>query len=146
MARREARELAFRTLFQAERSSEPLMAIWQSVRIDSAQLVENEEYYEFPLDTETLDFAETLISAYDQHEEAIDTELEAIITGWSFTQMAQTDLNILRLAVAEYRHHDTPLQVVIEVAIRLAKKFGGEDSGRFVNGVLAKLVEKEAHT
>lgn len=140
MARREARELAFRTLFQAERSSEPLMAIWRAVRIDTAHLEENEEYYEFPADTETLDFSELLITAFNDHKEQIDAELEQLITGWSFTQMAQTDLNILRLALTEYRHHDTPLPVVMEVAVRLAKKFGGEDSGRFVNGVLAKLV------
>lgn len=144
MARREARELAFRTLFQAERSSEPLMEVWRGVRIDSANVEADEEYYEFPADTATLDFAELLVRAVADHKDAIDDELEQLITGWSFTQMAQTDLNILRLAVAEFRHGDTPLPVVIEVAVRLAKKFGGEDSGRFVNGVLAKLSPERA--
>ena len=51
-----------------------------------------------------------------------------------------TDLNILRLAVAEMVHgFDTPAEVTIEMAVRTAKKYGGTDSGRFVNGVLAQL-------
>ena len=64
-----------------------------------------------------------------------------MVEGWTFNQMAQTDLNILRLALTELRHFDTPGPVVIEVAVRLAKRFGGEQSGRFVNGVLGRALD-----
>ena len=59
--------------------------------------------------------------------------------------MAQTDLNVLRLALTEL-HFETsvPAEVTIEMAIRIAKKYGGEESGRFVNGILAKLVRDHA--
>jgi transcription antitermination protein NusB len=56
--------------------------------------------------------------------------------------MAQTDLNVLRLALAERAALDVPGEVTVEMAVRLAKKFGGEDSGRFVNGVLAKVLRQ----
>ena len=54
--------------------------------------------------------------------------------------MAQTDLTVLRIALTEFLYEDdVPKEVTIEVAVRIAKRFGGEESGRFVNGVLAKL-------
>ncbi len=56
--------------------------------------------------------------------------------------MAQTDLNVLRLALTEFLFEsDVPKEVTIEMAIRIAKKYGGEESGRFVNGVLAELYQ-----
>ena len=139
MARRKARELAFRVLFQAERGGASIADVWSQVRDDlgSDQL---DNGYGDALDAESLAFAGTLIAAFDRHHEAIDQELDGLIEGWSFNQMAQTDLNILRLAATEMRYGpDVPAEVTIEMAVRLAKKFGGEDSGRFVNGVLAKL-------
>lgn len=141
MARRKARELAFRTLFQAERGGQPVLEAWQQVRADLADdLEEDEAAYGDLLDRSGLEFAERLVRTYDAHSETIDEELETVLEGWSFRQMAQTDLNLLRLALTEMRHLDeAPAEVTIEMAVRLAKKFGGEDSGRFVNGVLGKL-------
>lgn len=139
MARRKARELAFRALFQAERGGVPLGDVWRQVRED----LEGEQIddgYGDSLDADGVAFADALLEAFAENREAIDRELERLIEGWSFSQMAQTDLNILRLAVTEMHHGpDVPAEVTIEMAVRLAKKFGGEESGRFVNGVLAKL-------
>lgn len=141
MARRKARELAFRTLFQAERGGQPILEAWQQVRADIADDLEEEETaYGDILDRSGLEFAESLVNTYDRHAATIDAELESVLEGWSFRQMAQTDLNLLRLALTEMRYLDeAPAEVTIEMAVRLAKKFGGEDSGRFVNGVLGKL-------
>ena len=142
MARRKARELAFRTLFQAERGDEPLLEVWADVRADlSGQEVEDaEEAYGDVLDAEGILFAERLLKNFDAHREAVDTRLEETLEGWTFTQMAQTDLTVLRLALTEFLYErDIPKEVTIEVAVRIAKRFGGEESGRFVNGVLAKL-------
>ena len=142
MARRKARELAFRTLFQAERGAEPLLEVWADVREDlSGQEVEDaEEAYGDVLDGEGILFAERLLKNFDAHREVVDTQLEETLEGWTFTQMAQTDLTVLRLALTEFLYErDIPKEVTIEVAVRIAKRFGGEESGRFVNGVLAKL-------
>jgi N utilization substance protein B len=85
------------------------------------------------------------VTAYAEHRDAIDGELAELISGWSFGQMAQTDLNVLRLAVTEMRYGPPGApEVAIEMAVRLAKKFGGEESGRFVNGVLAKVFRRLA--
>lgn len=142
MARRKARELAFRTLFQSERGDEPLPEAWASVREDLAgqDLEDAEEAYGDVLDAEGIAFAERLLRNYDANREAVDAQLEDTLEGWTFTQMAQTDLTVLRLALTEFLYEvEVPKEVTIEVAVRIAKRFGGEESGRFVNGVLAKL-------
>ncbi|HEX7022347.1 MAG TPA: transcription antitermination factor NusB [Trueperaceae bacterium] len=141
MARRKARELAFRALFQSERGGVALADVWRQTRAELAN-EEFEEAYGDRLDTEGLAFATRLLEAYGEHREAIDERLEQAIEGWSFNQMSQTDLNVLRLALTEFLYEpDIPKEVTIEMAVRIAKKFGGEESGRFVNGVLAKLYQ-----
>jgi len=147
VARRKARELAFRTLFQSERGGSPVLEVWRQVREDTAEEPESEAdvAYGEVVDTATLDFAQALVTAYAENREAIDRELTELVSGWSFGQMAQTDLNVLRLAVTEMRFGPAgPPEVAIEMAVRLAKKFGGEESGRFVNGVLAKVFRRLA--
>ena len=69
----------------------------------------------------------------------MDQTLTQVIEGWTFGQMAKTDLAVLRLAAYEMMFESTPHPPVIEVAVRIAKKYGGEESGKFVNGVLARL-------
>ncbi len=145
MARRQARDLAFRTLFQAERGHTDLLDVWALAKEELAQdddENELEEVFGEGLNTEAMSFADKLIRHYDAHQQAIDEELESAIEGWTFTQMAQTDLNVLRLALAEFRLAEVPKEVSIEMAIRLAKKYGGEESGRFVNGVLAQVIRR----
>jgi len=146
MARRKARELAFRALFQADRGTADLDAVWHQIRSEAASSDEDVDgAYGDVLDAEGLDFAQRLVHAYRDHREEVDGRLEDLIEGWSFTQMSQTDLNVLRLAVCEMLYEeDIPPRVTLEMAVRLAKRFGGEDSGRFVNGVLASLY-RERH-
>jgi transcription antitermination protein NusB len=141
VARRLARELAFRTLFQAERGHAEVMQSWQQVKDElAADDTEVTEVYGGGVDTDAVSFAERLLQTFVERRELIDTSLAEIIEGWSFTQMAQTDLNVLRLALTElWFEPDIPKEVTIEMAVRIAKKFGGEESGRFVNGVLARL-------
>jgi len=147
VARHKARELAFRTLFQSERGGTPVLDVWHQVREEALEEPESEAdaAYGEGLDTPSLDFAQTLVRAYAEHRDEVDGELAGLVSGWSFGQMAQTDLNVLRLAVTEMRYGPPgPPEVAIEMAVRLAKKFGGEESGRFVNGVLAKLFRRLA--
>ena len=88
MARRKARELAFRALFQAELGGQPVGDVWQQVRSDIADdLGEDEAAYGDVLDAEGLGFAGRLVQAYAEHSEAVDTELEEVLEGWTFRQM-----------------------------------------------------------
>jgi transcription antitermination protein NusB len=143
VARRRARELAFQALFQAARGGSDVLDVWEEVRSE-AVADDEDAAYGGELDAESLSLADTLVRAFDAEHEEIDAELQSLIEGWSFGQMAQTDLNVLRLALAERRALDVPGEVTVEMAVRLAKKFGGEDSGRFVNGVLAKVLRGAA--
>lgn len=142
MARRRARELAFRALFQAERGADDLLAVWSGVRADLAEEPEDpsDDPYGDPLDRAAIELADALVKGYAADRPRIDAVLAENITGWTFGQMSQTDLNVLRIAVTELLHMETPAPVVIEMAVRVAKRYGGDDSGRFVNGVLAKVV------
>jgi N utilization substance protein B len=74
-----------------------------------------------------------------QHLAALDAEIGAVSSGWRIERMPAVDRAILRLALYELRHTDTPLGVVIDEAVELAKRYSTERSGAFVNGVLAKL-------
>lgn len=147
MARRKARELAFRTLFMAERSDSAVLEVWRDVLadLDESELAEaSEEAYGDVLDEPGIEFAARLVKAWDANQQTVDDTLLASLEGWTFTQMNQTDLNILRLAVTELLFEPgVPFEVAIEMAVRQAKKFGGEESGRFVNGVLGRVVRAE---
>jgi transcription antitermination protein NusB len=62
-----------------------------------------------------------------------------VAAGWRVDRMPAVDRTILRLALYELRHTSTPLAVVIDEAVELAKRYSTERSGSFVNGVLGKL-------
>ncbi|MFC4636862.1 transcription antitermination factor NusB [Deinococcus hohokamensis] len=133
--RRAAREFVFRALFEADRGDLPLDTVF--TRAEGAMREGDDTYA--PLSAEALTFAQELVRGLGQHRAEIDTTLRRTIRGWSFDQMAQTDLNVLRLATFEMLYTPEPHPPVIESAVRIARKFGGDDSGRFVNGVLAGL-------
>ncbi len=80
--------------------------------------------------------------AFD-HRERIDELIRSQADNWRLERMPPVDRNILRLAVYEMLHErDTPKLVVLDEAIELAKKFGSEQSGRFVNGLLDGLLKQ----
>ena len=85
-------------------------------------------------------FAESLVDGVGLHREAIDAELEGCSRNWRVARMAATDRAVLRLAVFELRHTDTPGPVVIDEAIELARRYGNEASPRFVAGILGSLL------
>src|SRR5688572_4866284 len=85
-------------------------------------------------------FAETLISGVNAHIGELDDRLNRYLQNFKLERLNVVDRNILRLAVYEMFHClETPPIVAINEAIEAAKKFGGEDSGGFVNGVLDKV-------
>ncbi|HEX2863744.1 MAG TPA: transcription antitermination factor NusB [Deinococcales bacterium] len=146
--RRRARELAFRVLFEAENGGADLRDVLEHALQENARLglnrsrgrAEGEDGHGEPLDPEGVSFARHLATAFDEHRYEVDQTLQRVIEGWTFNQMSRTDVAVLRLAAVEIMFDRTPAPPVIEVAVRIAKKYGGEESGRFVNGVLARLL------
>lgn len=72
----------------------------------------------------------------------LDAKINEVAQGWKTKRMGKVDLTILRLALYEMLYDDeVPEKVAINEAVELAKKFGGNESPAFINGVLAKLVQ-----
>lgn len=95
------------------------------------------------------EFALELVSQYHLHQDQVDREIDCVSTEWPLERMHSIDRDLIRLAATEMfydpfsrRGDSTPLPVVINEAIELAKKYGTEDSYRFVNGVLRNLLPK----
>ena len=75
----------------------------------------------------------------------IDGEINDKTEGWTTARMNKVDLTLIRLAVYEMRYDpETPVKVAIDEAVELAKEYGGADSSKFVNGVLARFVKEES--
>ena len=82
-----------------------------------------------------------LVSGVDTNAAALDEAIAGKAKGWTLKRMPVLDLNVLRLGAFELAHRpDVPVAVVIDEAVELAKRFGGDTSSRFVNGVLSALV------
>jgi N utilization substance protein B len=86
-------------------------------------------------------FATALVLAVEADLERIDALLAAASVEWELDRMPVLDLSVLRIAVAELiGWPETPVAVVLNEAVELAKQFSTEESGRFVNGVLSTVV------
>jgi len=94
---------------------------------------------------EAFRFAQELVRGTLDHREQIDELIRSQADNWRLERMPPVDRNILRLAVFEMLYEqDTPKLVVVDEAIELAKKFGSDQSGRFVNGLLDGLLKQHA--
>ncbi len=79
------------------------------------------------------------------HLSEIDEKIGQKAEGWSFSRLPKADLSVMRLAVYEILYdEDVPDGVAINEAVELAKRYGGDKSFRFVNGVLASVVKERS--
>jgi len=87
-----------------------------------------------------VDFAQELFIGTWQQKEKLDALITQFAENWELDRMAAVDRNILRLAAYEITDMpDTPINVIIDEAVEIAKKYSTKDSGKFVNGILDKL-------
>ncbi|WEK55602.1 MAG: transcription antitermination factor NusB [Candidatus Cohnella colombiensis] len=141
MKRRLAREIAVQSLYQLEMNEvtgdEAINILMEEARQDNEI---GTEVKELPvIDTYTRE----LVSGVKENQEAIDQKLVGYLTGWNVDRLSRVDRQILRLATYELLFcPDVPSKVVINEAIELAKHFGLEENGKFVNGVLGRMVRE----
>jgi len=96
------------------------------------------------LNDEGFAFVRKLFDVIHGRVDEIDGILKQHIKNWDINRLAIVDRNILRMGVGEIKYFpETPLKVAIDEAIELAKRYGSADSGRFVNGVLDAICEKD---
>ncbi len=93
-------------------------------------------------------FIKQLVSGVAAQETELDARLQPVAPEWPIDQIARMDRIVLRIGLYELENEaDVPPKVVINEAVELAKAFGGDNSSKFVNGVLGTLLrEREADT
>ena len=129
--RRLARELAFRACYQSDVTGDPLDRCLAEILEETAP---NED---------SLRFAGELIASLAAHAPEIDATVSRIAKNWPLARMAATDRSVIRVAAAELLYHaETPTRVALDEAIEIAKKYGMETSGSFVNGILDRIAHE----
>ena len=163
--RRTAREMAVQMLYQSDLGGSPLPQIFRTFDLseyvarereagekekdkdrkavrtpeeDRAEAVRRRKRVD-----EAFHFAQELVQGTLEHREKIDDMIRGQADNWRLERMPAVDRNVLRLAIYEMLFEtDTPKLVVVDEAIELAKKFGSEQSGRFINGLLDGLLKQ----
>ena len=127
--RRKAREIALQFLYQLDLGGD----------VDPTPH-EADFWARHPLDTGTRQFASAIVHGVTANRVRIDQAIGESAEHWDLDRMAVVDRNILRLAVYELLWSaEVPPKVAINEAIEISKKFGTEDSGRFINGILDRV-------
>lgn len=127
VSRREARKQALDLLYEADLKGRPLPQVL-AARLAAGDLPE---------------FTLELVRGVHRHRADLDRLIEANSRGWSLERMPIIDRNLLRLGLFELLHSDVPTAVAIDEAVELAKTLSTDDSGRFVNGLLARVADAE---
>lgn len=128
--RRKARTIALEIIYQKEITGYPLeMIVKNRLKVDECEAPS--------------DFAVGLIEGVVNHQQELDDLIADHADNWALDRMPLLDRNIIRISLFEMLYQeDIPFSVSINEAVELAKIFGTEDSGKFVNGVLGKIASE----
>jgi N utilization substance protein B len=130
---RQARTLALQVLFETDLTGHELSDVLRRYSEDLA------------LPQTVRRYTERLVAGVSAHRDEIDAEIASAAPAFPVAQLPAVDRNILRVAIYELRHErEVPVKAAINEAVELAKSYGGDNSGRFVNGVLGTLVGRGA--
>src|SRR5215207_3504368 len=89
------------------------------------------------------DFIKQLVTGVTKQADKLDAELQPVAPEWPIDQIARMDRIVLRIGLYELENEaDVPPKVVINEAVELAKAFGGDNSSKFINGVLGTLLRQ----
>lgn len=128
---RKAREAALQVLFEVDLVGHEVEDV-RARQFDQMLLTDNYRA-----------FAGRLVDRVLAHRAALDALIAAIAPQWPVSQLPRVDLNVLRLALCELLYStDVPVGAVINEAVELAKRYGSENSGKFINGTLGTVAAR----
>ena len=142
MTRGNARELAVHLIYgRAFTGEEPEQVV--SVRLDKEYYeklsTENEVYSDRPSRTQ-LRYIDSVVAGVANREEELNSQISRFSIGWDITRISKLASCILQLAIYEILYvEDVPTGVAVSEAVRIAKKYDGDDTGSFVNGILGSF-------
>jgi N utilization substance protein B len=141
MKRRLAREIVVQSLYQIEMNG---VTGDEAVSIVMEEARQDNEIGADVTELASIDsFTRELVQGIQEKKDLIDQSLVVYLTGWQVDRLSRVDRQILRLAVFELTYRqDVPPKVVVNEAIELAKHFGLEENGKFVNGVLGRMLRE----
>lgn len=141
MKRRIAREIAIQSLYQIQMNeATPQEAV--QIAIHEAEH-DNESQLDFSGDKIDPVYIIELVEGTYKNKVSIDELLEEYLKGWAMDRLSRIDREVLRLGAYEMLYRDdVPPKVVVNEAIDLAKHYGTDESGKFVNGVLGKMIKE----
>ena len=123
-SRREARRTALFLLFQWDVTGQPLGSLYEG---------------------EVDPFADDLARRVVERAEDLDARIDETARDWTADRLGAIERNVLRIAQVELERGEVPREVVLDEAIRLAKRYGASDqAGRLVNGILGRIVREAA--
>lgn len=122
VSRREERRAAVFMLFQWDVTGQPLGSLYEG---------EPEEW--------SVRLAETVAA----RAEELDARITAASDDWTADRLGAVERNVLRVALTELDAGEVPVEVVLDEAVTLAKRYASDDAGRLVNGILGRVVREE---
>ena len=133
MNRTEIRELAFKLIYSLEIQKQEDMQ-------EQIELYIQENSIE---SIEAQDYIKDVIEGINENSEDIISIIKSVlIEKWTIERISKINLSILKLAIYEIKYKDIPFKAEINEAVELGKKYGDENSGKFINGALAKVVKE----
>lgn len=143
MTRANARELAVHLIYsQGFTGDEPDVLVATRLEKEYYKLLseENEVYEERPTRTQ-LAYIDNVVTGVTNRREILNAELQKYSIGWDVSRISRLARSVMQLAIFEILYvEDVPTGVAVSEAVRIAKKYDGDDTGAFVNGILGSFV------
>jgi N utilization substance protein B len=89
-------------------------------------------------------FARELAEAVVAHADELDQKISAASEGWPADRLGALERNVLRIGVEELEQDEVPVEVAIDEAVSLAKRYASDEAGRLVNGILGRIAREKA--
>jgi N utilization substance protein B len=121
-SRRQARRTALFLLYQWDLTGQPLASLYEG-EVDA--------------------FAREIAGAVTARAEDLDGQITEAAEGWTADRLGVVERNVLRIAIQELEAGDVPVEVAINEAVELAKRYASDDAARLVNGILGRIIREE---
>lgn len=155
MNRRKSRELTMRLLFQMTINKEDFKEVIENLKenleIDNDELGTISDFKSNKGDLENIDLTDIdmsyvtrVLKGIQEKKDELDEKINKCLINWKINRISKVDLAIIRICTYEFLYEDDiPENVSINEAIELAKKYSGDKSAAFINGILGKMIKSK---